>query len=198
MSDIRVNAFKDYRVERNPKVAQTIDNTINREWWDAGGAYTPEMYGEDVKNFKKELPKADLHKGLFVRAGSFMNIFRTENYQKLEKVFDFIEQKEGYVNPIREDERTKEIMKPGVIYLGELGFGVVKYKNNMAKKGGLFVEVPYFVPFPVSQRFLEEEELEISKGTLITDIKDGGIFVWNDALEAKYADLAKSDFNNVI
>ena len=89
MSDIRVNAFKDYRVDRNPKVAQTIDNTINREWWNAEG--WSDMYGQDVEKFKKELPRA---KGigqsdLFVKAGSAMASYkRTKNYQKLSKVFD--------------------------------------------------------------------------------------------------------------
>jgi len=184
MSDIRVNAFKDYRVERNPKVAQTIDNTINREWWNAEG--WSDMYGQDVEKFKKELPRA---KGigqsdLFVKAGSAMASYkRTKNYQKLEKIFDFIEQKEGYVNPTRADEETEKAMKPGVIYLGELGFGFVR-------KGLNNTEVPYFFPFPISQRHMEEDGYEaLKQGRYITDIKDGGIFVWNDALEAQYKDF---------
>ena len=178
MSDIRVNDFKDHRVERNPKVALTIDNTINREWWNAEG--WTDMYGQDVEKFKKELPRREMQGGQFASVGSFMNTFkRTKKYQKLEKVFDFIEQKEGYVNPTRADEETAEAMKPGVIYLGELGFGFLNYD----------IEKPYFVPFPISRRHMEEEGYgAIKQGKYITDIKDGGIFVWNDALEAQYKD----------
>ena len=100
--------------------------------------------------------------------------------KEVEKVFDFIEQKEGYVNPTRADEETEKAMKPGVIYLGELGFGFVR-------KGLNNTEVPYFFPFPISQRHMEEDGYEaLKQGRYITDIKDGGIFVWNDALEAQY------------
>ena len=30
---------------------------------------------------------------------------------------------------------------------------------------------------------------KLKQGRYITDIKDGGIFVWNDALEAQYKDF---------
>ena len=180
MSDIRVNYFKDYRVDRNPKIASKVDSEVEKEWWNNEG--WSDMYGMGVGEFRKELPNEDFmwSGGAMNRAGSFMKeMNNTKNYQKLENVFNFIKNKDGYSNPMDSAKEMKEMMKPGVLYPGKVGFGFVRPGSN----------APFFVPYPTSTRHLENSGLEGGGGFYITNIIDGGIFVWNDALEAKYEDF---------
>lgn len=186
MSDIRVNAFKDYRVDRNPKIARIVDSEVEKEWWNSDGWST--MYDVEVEEFRKKLPNADFlgSGGAINRAGSFMKTMNnTKSYQRLENVFNFIKKRDGYSNPMDSEKEIKEMMKPGVLYPGRQGFGFIRPGSN----------APFFVPYPASRRHLESTGMEdhdsiLNGGALyITDIKEGGVFVWNDALEAKYEDF---------
>ena len=183
MSDIRVNYFKDYRVDRNPKIASKVDSEVEKEWWNNEG--WSDMYGMEIEEFKKELPNSNFswYGGAMNRVGSFLKeMNNTKNYRKLENVFNFIKNKDGYTNPMDSAKEMKEMMKPGVLYPGKQGFGFIR-------PGNFDRNVPFFVPYPASTRHLEESGLEDGRGFYIKDIKDGGVFVWNDALEAQYKDF---------
>jgi hypothetical protein len=187
MSDIRVNAFKDYRVERNPKIASVVDAQISAEYFGGDGGPS-DMWDMSMREFKDQLPNIDLGFDNFThraRDGKIYKVYTaaqplkvrksTENYQRLKKVFDFLEKREGKFNPLEIEREVANGMKSGVIYPGKEGFVFINpNKGNNVN----------FIPYPISGG-----EFEIEKNTpYITDIKDGGIFVWNDALERKYED----------
>jgi hypothetical protein len=187
MSDIRVNAFKDYRVERDPKIASVVDAQLSAEYWGADGGPS-DMWDMSMSEFKDQLPNIDLGFDKFTtrrKDGKTYKVYTaaqplkvrkiTKNYRRLEKVFDFLEKREGKLNPLKIERKVANGMEPGVIYPGKEGFVFI----NPDK--GDNVEL---IPYPLSMG-----EYELRKYTFyITDIKDGGVFVWNDALERKYED----------
>ena len=186
MSDIRVNFFKDYRVDRNPKIARKVDSEVEKEWWNNEG--WSDMYGMEVEEFKDKFPNANFlgSGGVMNRVGSFMmKMNNTKNYQKLENVFNFIKNKDGYANPMDSEKEMKEMMKPGVLYPGKQGFGFVKPLPPSLKNR---INAPFFVPYPASNNYLQNVGLEdnSNEGFYIKDIKEGGVFVWNDELENRF------------
>ena len=169
--DIQIDKFKDYKVVKNPKAAQIIDSSINRNWWDADGWST--MYDSTPENFKKSLPSgwdtSSIKRGLDTL--SFKQPSKISD--KLQGVFDFIEKKEGKVNPLKAESKSKEIFSdPKVLYPGKLGFGYINDEGD--------IEI---FPYPASGSHLEEHG---DVKSYITNVKDGGIVVWNTALENKY------------
>jgi hypothetical protein len=164
--DIQIDKFKGYKVIKNPKSAQLVDSSINNGWWNNDGWST--MYDEDVEGFKKILPSwgGNIYRG--IETLSFKQPSKISD--KLQGVFDFIEKKEGKSNPLKAETESKEILSdPKALYVGKLGFG---YINDEGK-------VKTF-PYPVSG--LELETTGNFK-SYISDVKDGGVVVWNDSLE---------------
>ena len=49
--DIQIDKFKDYKVVKNPKAAQIIDNSVNQDWWNNEGWSS--MYDSTPEEFKK-------------------------------------------------------------------------------------------------------------------------------------------------
>ena len=164
--DIQIDRFKDYKVIKDPKSAKLVDDSVNNSWWQNDGWST--MYDTDAADFIFELPSwgGDIYRGLetlkFKRPSKVTN--------KLQGVFDFLEKKEGKANPLKAEAESKEAFSdPKALYVGKRGFG---YINDEGK-----VET---FPYPVSGLELE------ATGNLksyITDVKDGGVVVWNDSLE---------------
>ena len=164
--DIQIDRFKDYKVIKDPKVAQLVDSSINNAWWQNDGWST--MYDEDPEGFKEILPSwsGNIYRGL--ETLRFKQPSKISN--KLQGVFDFIEKKEGKANPLKAETESKEAFSdPKALYVGKLGFG---YINDEGK-----VET---FPYPVSG--LEVEATGEFK-SYITDVKDGGIVVWDDSLK---------------
>ena len=164
--DIQIDRFKDYKVVESPKSAQLVDSSINNGWWQNDGWST--MYDTDPENFKKILPSwgGDISRGL--ETLKFKQPSEISN--KLQGVFDFIEKKEGKANPLKAEAESKEVFSdPKALYPGKLGFG---YINDEGK-----VET---FPYPVSGL---EVEMTGEFKSYITDVKDGGIVVWDDSLE---------------
>ena len=123
-----------------------------------------------VEEFKKFLPSKwdtfDIKRARHNLA--FKN--PSEISDKLQGVFDFLAKKEGKPNPLKAEAESKEIFSdPKALYPGRLGFGYINDKGN--------VEI---FPYPVSG--IETEQSGDLK-SYITDIKDGGVVVWNTALE---------------
>jgi hypothetical protein len=170
--DIQINKFKDYKVVNNPKSSQIIDGSINGEWWDAEGWSS--MYDMSAKEFKKHLPDWSRDISQITSQLEFKQPSETSN--KLQGVFDFLEKKEGRENPLKAEEESNEIFSdPKALYAGKKGFGWINDKGN--------VEV---FPYPASGNTMEEEgELKF----YITGFKDGGVAVWNDALEQEQSGL---------
>lgn len=166
---IKVNRFKDYKVINTPETSQIVDNAINQEWWGDDGWSV--MYDLSSPEFKSELSNWNFKTQL----SDFKSIQPTEESDKLQGVLDFLEKKEGKLNPLKNYERSKEmISNPKAIYVGKLGFS---YINSMGD--------PTLFPYPASGKSLEDEgEIE----SYISDVKDGGVFIWNDALEQKFPD----------
>ena len=163
--DIQIDKFKDYKVIKDPKAAQLVDSSINIEWWNNDGWST--MYDSTPEDFKKLLPnKWDTFD---IRRGTSNIEFKqpSEISDKLQGVFDFLDKKEGKANPLKAEAESKEIFSnPKALYPGKLGFG---YINNKGK-----VEI---FPYPASGLALEYDG-DIK--SYITDVKDGGIVVWDD------------------
>lgn len=166
---IKVNRFKDYKVINTPETSQMVDNNINKQWWENEGWSI--MYDLSFPEFKSKLSNWDFTRQL----SDFESIQPTEESDKLQGVLDFLEKKEGKLNPLKDYERSKEmISNPKAIYVGKLGFA---YINSMG-------DLTLF-PYPASGRSLEDEgEIE----SYISDVKDGGVFIWDDALEQKFPD----------
>ena len=167
--DIQIDKFKDYKVVKNPKAAQIIDNSVNQDWWNNEGWST--MYDSTPEEFKKMLPTWDRKLTRGLESLSFKQ--PSEESDKLQKIFDFLEKKEGKPNPLKAEEETNEVFSDSkALYAGKLGFG---YINDRGK-----VEV---FPYPASGIEIEQSgDLK----SYITDIKDGGVVVWNTALEKAY------------
>ena len=167
--DIQIDKFKDYKVIKDPKAAQLVDSSINNSWWQNDGWST--MYDMDVEEFKKILPSwsEGISRGL--ETLSFKRPSKITN--KLQGVFDFLDKKEGKPNPLKAEAESKEIFSdPKALYPGKLGFGYLNDKGN--------VEI---FPYPVSGVQLENDG-DIK--SYITDVKDGGIVVWDTAFEKTY------------
>jgi len=168
---IKVNRFKDYKVINTPKTSQMVDNNLNRQWWGNDGWST--MYDLSSPEFKSKLSNWDF--ATLAVISNFESTQPTEKSDKLQGVLDFLEKKEGKLNPLRDYERSKEmISNPKAIYVGKRGFA---YINSMGN--------PSIFPYPVSGKSLEGEG---SIKSYISDIKDGGVFIWDDALEQKFPD----------
>ena len=167
--DIQIDRFKDYKVVKNPEAAKIIDSSINKEWWNNDGWST--MYDYSTEEFKKLLPSWD--KGISYAVNSISFKQPSEGSDKLQGVFDFLEKKEGKPNPLKAESKTTEMFSnPKSLYAGKLGFG---YINDNGK-------IQIF-PYPMSGTEIENTgELK----SYIVDIKDGGVMVWNDALEREY------------
>ena len=166
---IKVNRFKDYKTINTPKTSQIVDNYINKEWWDQDGWSS--MYDLYPSEFKSKLSNWDFSHEL----SGFDLIQPTEKSDKLQGVLDFLEKKEGKLNPLIDPKRVKEMFSDSkAIYVGKLGF---TYINSMG-------ELTLF-PYPASGKSSEDEG-EIKP--YILDVKDGGVFIWDDALEQKYPD----------
>ena len=164
--DIQIDRFKDYKVIKDPKSAQLVDDSINNGWWQNEGWST--MYDEDVEGFKEILPSwsGNIYRGL--ETLSFKKSSKITD--KLQGVLDFIEKKEGKANPLKAEAESKEVFSdPKALYVGKRGFG---YINDEGK-----VET---FPYPASGIYSEEEG---DFKSYITDVKDGGVVVWNDSLE---------------
>ena len=164
--DIQIDKFKDYKVIKDPKAAQLVDSSINNSWWQNDGWST--MYDMDVEEFKKILPSwsGGISRGL--ETLSFKKPSKISD--KLQGVFDFIEKKEGKENPLKAKERANEIFSdPKALYVGKLGFSYINDQGDVET-----------FPYPVSGIYTEEEG---DFKSYITDVKDGGIVVWNDSLE---------------
>lgn len=166
--DIQIDKFKDYKVVNNPKAAQIIDSSINLNWWDnEGWSY---MYDSTPKDFKKLLSSGWDTSGI-TRGLETLSFKRpSEISDKLQGVFDFIEKKEGKANPLKAEEVFSD---PKALYPGKLGFGYINDEG----------EIKTF-PYPASGLKIENTGEIVF---YITGIKDGGIVVWNDALEKNYA-----------
>ena len=169
--DIQIDKFKDYKVIKDPKAAQLVDSSINTEWWNNDGWSV--MYDMGVDEFKEFLPsKWDTFD---IRSARHLLAFKkpSEISDKLQGVFDFLAKKEGKPNPLKAEEESKEAFSdPKALYPGKLGFGYVNDKGN--------VEV---FPYPVSGIQLENDG-DIKP--YITDVKDGGVVVWDTAFEKTY------------
>ena len=164
--DIQIDRFKDYKVVKDPKSAQLVDSSINNSWWQNDGWST--MYDMDVADFKKILPSwsGDIYRGL--ETLSFKRPSKVTD--KLQGVFDFLDKKEGKPNPLKAEEESKEIFSdPKALYPGKLGFGYIMDGGDV----GVF-------PYPASG--LEVEATGEYK-SYITDVKDGGVVVWDDSLK---------------
>ena len=192
MSDIRVNAFKDYRVERNPKVASVVDDQIEKEYFGNDGGPS-DMYDMEVSEFKSQLPNVNSSFEGFtaLKSGKTFRVYspiqplnvldNTKNYRRLEKVFDFLEKREGKQNPLKASKEVVNKIKPGVLYPGKYGFGLSNPNTFPDESTSI-----RFIPYPISLWHHHNGDPWIQP--YITDVKDGGVFVWNDALERKIED----------
>jgi len=167
--DIQIDKFKDYQVVNTPKVTQIIDGSINKEWWDAEGWSS--MYDMSAQKFKEGLPGWDRDISSAVTPLLFKQ--SSEESDKLQGVFYFLEKKEGRENPLKAEAESNYIFtNPKALYVGKLGFG---YINDKGK-----IEV---FPYPASNEAANEDgETKL----YITGVKDRGVVVWNDALEQEY------------
>ena len=164
--NIQIDRFKDYKVIKDPKSAQIIDSSINNSWWQNDGWST--MYDMDVEDFKEILPSwgGDIYRGL--ETLSFKRPSKVTD--KLQGVFDFLDKKEGKPNPLKAEEESKEAFSdPKALYVGKLGFGYINDKGDVET-----------FPYPASG--LAAEIFGENK-PYITDVKDGGVVVWDDSLE---------------
>ena len=164
--DIQIDRFKDYKVIKDPKSAQIIDSSVNNSWWQDDGWST--MYDADPEDFAKSLPSW----GLDIKRGLDIIKFKKPSKvtDKLQGVFDFLDEKEGKPNPLKAEEESKEVFSdPKALYPGKLGFGYIMDEGDV----GVF-------PYPMSGLEIEANgELK----SYITDVKDGGVVVWNDSLK---------------
>jgi hypothetical protein len=164
--DIQIDRFKDYKVIKDPKSAKLVDDSINNGWWQNEGWST--MYDEDVEGFKEILPSwgGNIYRGL--ETLSFKKPSKITD--KLQGVLDFIEKKEGKANPLKAEAESKEAFSdPKALYVGKRGFGYINDKGDVET-----------FPYPASGLELEATgELK----SYITDVKDGGVVVWDDSLE---------------
>jgi len=179
--DIQIDRFKDYKVIKDPKSAQIVDSSINNAWWNNDGWST--MYDTDPEDFKKILPNwgGSIYRG--IETLSFKR--PSEKSDKLQGVFDFIEKKEGKANPLKAETESKELFSdPKALYIGKLGFGYINDEGEVAT-------------FPYPSSGLELEATGQFK-TYITDIKDGGVVVWNDSLEKEQVSKFKGEDSDYI
>ena len=164
--DIQIDRFKDYKVIKDPKSAQLVDSSINTSWWQNDGWST--MYDMDVEDFKEILPSwgGDIYRGL--ETLSFKRPSKITD--KLQGVFDFLDKKEGKPNPLKAETESKEAFSdPKALYVGKLGFGYINDQGDVET-----------FPYPASG--LAAEIFGENK-SYITDVKDGGVVVWDDSLE---------------
>jgi len=166
--DIQIDRFKDYKVIKDPKSAQIIDSSVDQEWWDNDGWST--MYDMDVEDFKEILPGFDDSFDIKMKLETLSFKQPSKISDKLQGVFNFIEKREGKPNPLKAEEESKEIFTdPKALYVGKLGFGYLNDKGNVI-----------VFPYPASGLALENNE-DIK--SYITDVKDGGIVVWDNPLK---------------
>ena len=164
--DIQIDRFKDYKVVKDPKSAQLIDSSINTGWWQNDGWST--MYDTDPEYFAEKLKSWS---GVVLRALETLSFKRPSKItDKLQGVFDFLDKKEGKPNPLKAETESKEAFSDSkALYVGKLGFGYINDQGDVET-----------FPYPVSGIYSEEEG---DFKSYITDVKDGGIVVWNDSLE---------------
>ena len=164
--DIQIDRFKDYKVIKDPKSAQLVDSSINTSWWQNDGWST--MYDMDVEDFKEILPSwsENIKRGL-----ETLNFKRPSKItDKLQGVFDFLDKKEGKPNPLKAETESKEAFSdPKALYVGRLGFGYINDKGDVET-----------FPYPASGLAAEYDG---ENKSYITDVKDGGVVVWDDSLE---------------
>ena len=194
MSDIRVNAFKDYRVERDPKIASVVDDQISTEYFGNDGGPS-DMYDMEVSEFKSQLPNVNSSFEGFtaLKSGRTFRVYspiqplkvldNTKNYRRLEKVFDFLEKREGKQNPLKASKEVVNKIKLGVLYPGKYGFGLSNPNTFPDESTPI-----RFIPYPISLWHHQNNGGSDWIQPYITDVKDGGVFVWNDALEREIKD----------
>jgi|TARA_R100000455_G_C6203704_1_gene73588 hypothetical protein len=164
--DIQIDKFKDYKVIKDPKSAQLVDSSINNSWWQNDGWST--MYDMDVEDFKEILPSwgGGISRGL--ETLRFKQPSKITN--KLQGVFDFLDKKEGKPNPLKAEAESKEAFSdPKALYVGKLGFGYINDQGDVET-----------FPYPASGLAAEYDG---ENKPYITDVKDGGVVVWDDSLE---------------
>mgnify|MGYP003140631569 CR=1 FL=1 len=168
--DIQIDKFKDYKVIKDPKSAQLVDSSINNSWWQNDGWST--MYDMGVDEFKEFLPSKwdafDIERARHNLA--FKKPSKISD--KLQGVFDFLDKKEGKPNPLKAEAESKEAFSdPKALYVGKLGFGYINDQGDVET-----------FPYPASGLAAEYDGANKS---YITDVKDGGVVVWDDSLEKK-------------
>ena len=174
--DIKVNRFSGYKMNKDPKINDVVDKFINLKYWDADGWST--IYYMSIENIKKEWKFMDDKFLNDYGDSTSHNLNKTKTSDKLKGVFDFIEKKDKKESPYTL-ESTIKTLEPNTIYPGKVGFGVLDKKGNIV-----------LVPYPAD---IDDKTGDL--GLFITDVKDGGIFTWNDNLEKK---MKKDDNDFVI
>jgi hypothetical protein len=172
--DIKVDYFDGYKVDKNPKTARIVDNSINKTYWESDGWST--MYDvevDDMKNKWKNLKDSDIK----YMGDSLEFPTPTSRSKKLDGIFDFITKKDGYEHPAKAGEHAEILFKPNTLYPGTIGFAVVIGKGDDSYLT--------FIPYPTSTKG-NEELGEIQN--FITGIKDNGVFIWDTNLENRYED----------
>lgn len=175
--EIQSKKFKDYKVSKDPAVTKAIDNHINKEWYSEG---SPEGTWDMTANeFQKYLETKDDF-GWFDQVSVIELPKSTKISNKLNGVLDFLEKKENKPNPLKQFDTLNSLNKKDkILYVGKYGVGWFDEKNPNS--------LPLLtLPYPINI-----ETLNANMGvnqTYIKDVKDGGIFVWNDQYANQFDD----------
>jgi len=181
---IQVDRFKGYKVVNNPRAAQIVDNSINETWWEQDGWSS--MYDMHPLDFKPKLQSWT--KDIYRTSERISFKTKSEKSDELQGVFDFLEKKEGKLNPLNAKKEAAGIFNnPKALYPGKLGFGYITSQKDQEHANTTGNNTGHHLmawPYPASIDQLPNGSLQL----YITNIKDGGVFIWNDALEQEYKD----------
>lgn len=195
---IQVDRFKGYKVVNNPRAAQIVDNSINETWWEQDGWSS--MYDMHLLDFKSKLQSwtKDIHG----KAERIPFKTKSEKTDELQGVFDFLEKKEGKLNPLNAKKEAAGIFNnPKALYPGKLGFGYItshkdqEHTNTRGawRSGNNMGHHLMAWPYPASHMSVECMRIDPNRTFYITNIKDGGVFIWNDALEQEWKKVHHDD-----
>ena len=160
MENINLPKFKDYKIGTDPTIINFFKGLLTSEFLSEEGGYSY-FYDDSIDNVKKDFENL---LGIVTReAGSFDKVV------KLDSVFEFLEKKEGKPNPIKGIEN----IQPNTLY-------PIKSSDNKSYIGIGWVDEEggiNFAVLPLSLHGIEELGKDFG---FIKDIKDGGVFVWDE------------------
>lgn len=173
---IQVPELKGYKVIKDSKLSQLVDESVNKNWWnDEGWSSMYEMsYQELIDSLKSGdflTQNRGLANSLDIKASEFDEDIDDGTQERLKQVFDFLEKKENKSNPTRDktqDPELKSFLKDDVIVVGKKGFSI--FDKTSSKMDPNILIYPYPTDGLISEYQGQEEPF-------IIDILDNGVFV---------------------